>query len=166
LPIHIGPCGLTVPSGSAALANPLPLRTLRRAGGERFRLVELHQQGIDRQALHPLVGALHHLLIPLPARMAEVVRSGIPLADLLKGMAGEVAGAVVGQSHAADAANPLVLGRQLVGHRPQFGHDHHRDRHLVLGEQGAILEHQAESGQHLREVLIQSGGWCASECLG
>jgi hypothetical protein len=30
-------------------------------------LVELHQQGIDRQALHPLVGALHGLLIPLPS---------------------------------------------------------------------------------------------------
>jgi len=41
----------------------------RRAGAEQFRLVELNQQGVDRQALHALVGALHSLLIPLRARL-------------------------------------------------------------------------------------------------
>ena len=83
----------------------------RRAGGEQFRLVELNQQGVDRQALHSLVGALHCLLIPLPGRMAEVLHRGVALADLLEGVAGEVAAAIEGEAHAADAADPLGLGR-------------------------------------------------------
>jgi hypothetical protein len=90
----------------------------RRAGAEQFRLVELNQQGVDRQALHVLVGALHCLLIPLPGWVAEVLHGGVALADLLEGMAGEVAAAIEGQAHAAEAADPLGLGRQPVGHRP------------------------------------------------
>jgi len=109
---------------------------------------------------------LHRLLVPLPGRMAEVIDGGVPLADLLKGMAGEVAGAVEGQANAANAADSLGLGRQPVGHRPQVGHDHRRDRHLVFCEQGAIRQHQPEARQHLREVLIQAGGGCAAEGLG
>jgi hypothetical protein len=46
--------------------------------------------------------------------MAEVIDGGVALADLLKGMAGQVAGAIEGQAHAADATDPLRLGRQPV----------------------------------------------------
>ena len=52
------------------------------------RLVEINQQGVNRQAPHPLVVALHRLLIPLPGLMAEVLRRGVAVTDLLKGVGG------------------------------------------------------------------------------
>ncbi|MFM9088129.1 MAG: hypothetical protein ACKOPT_08310 [Cyanobium sp.] len=44
--------------------------------------------------------------------MAQVFHGGLALADLLEGMAGEVAGAIEGQADAADAADSLGLSRQ------------------------------------------------------
>jgi hypothetical protein len=39
---------------------------------------------------------LHRLLGPLPGRMAQVFHSGLAFADLLEGIAGEVASAIEG----------------------------------------------------------------------
>jgi hypothetical protein len=50
--------------------------------------------------------------------MANVLHCGVVLAELQEGMAGEIAAAREGWTHPADAANPLGLGRQPVGHRP------------------------------------------------
>ena len=55
-------------------------------------------------------------------------------------MAVEIACAIEGQAHAADATDPLRLGRQPVGHRPQVGHGHNWDRHLAFCEQGRCQE--------------------------
>jgi hypothetical protein len=55
---------------------------------------------------------------------------------------------------------PLInwaWGGQPVGHPPQIGHDHHRDRHAIFCEQGSIVEHQPEAGQHQRQLVIQAG---------
>jgi hypothetical protein len=53
-----------VPSGSPPASEPLAAAHLGGgAGGKQVRLVEL-RQGVDRQALHQLVGALHRRLVP------------------------------------------------------------------------------------------------------
>ena len=86
------------------------------ASSEQFRLVGLHQQVVDRQALHVLVGALHHLLIPLISRIAQVFIGGLALADLGKGVASEVAAAIEDQTNAADASSPS----EVVRRRPRL----------------------------------------------
>ena len=80
-------CVISIASGETLAAWQLG----SRAGGQQFRLIELHQQGIDRQALHALVRALQRLFIPLVSRMDQVIAGGLVLADLPQEMAGELA---------------------------------------------------------------------------
>jgi hypothetical protein len=50
--------------------------------------------------------------------MAQVFHGGLAFADLLEGMAGEIAGAIEGQADAADPADPLGLSRWYVWKTP------------------------------------------------
>ncbi len=105
----------------------------------------------ERQTLHPQVGALHRLLIPQPVRKAEVLHGGVSLADLLDGMDGEVDAAIEGRANAADATDPLGLGRQPVRHLPEVGQDHHRERFPVFPRSGGIGQLIGPMQETLRE---------------
>lgn len=98
------------------------LATIRRAGaGEASHVLRIkggENQAADylivfecRMALRDGPGP-RSVLRDNPAVREQVIR------DLLEGMAGEGAGAIEGQADAADAADPLGLSRQPVGHRP------------------------------------------------
>jgi hypothetical protein len=88
-------------------------------------------------------------------REAQVLHGGLTFSDLFEGMAGEIADVIKGQPDAADPTDSLGFGRLRVGHRPQVGHDHHRERHPALREQGAIGEHKPEAWQHKRWLVIE-----------
>ena len=63
--------------------------------------VELHQQGVDAQLLHPRAGVPHAIGVLLPDRWAEVGVLGLLRpGGWIKQAAGQVGGAVLPQPHA------------------------------------------------------------------
>jgi len=69
--------------------------------GHQVLGVELHQQGMDAELLHPRRSATHAIGIPVPERGAEVgMRRLLGPGDGIKQVAGQVGGAVLPQADA------------------------------------------------------------------
>ena len=108
--------------------------------------VELHQQGMDAQLLHPRRSAFDAIGIPVPERGAEVgVRRLLRSGRWIKQVARQVGGAVLPQADAGEAAGGgLEVVRQPAFHGPHLGHHHRADLRALLAEQGALGQQQTK----------------------